>query len=101
MISEGGLLSTPVEVELGVYRPSLVGLDGLPAVGEPQGRSLASTEYLPLPRSTSEAVIVIEKEQGAPMSGAMKRPDAWGFGRAGVSGINAAGWAGAHARGEG
>jgi hypothetical protein len=40
-------------------------------VGEPQGRSLAGTEDLPIPRSTSEAVMVIEKEQGASMGGAM------------------------------
>jgi hypothetical protein len=74
VISEGGLLSTPVEVVAGVYGPGLASLGGLPAVGVPQGRSLARTEDSPLPCGTSEAVMAIEKEQGAAMSGAMKRP---------------------------
>lgn len=71
MITTGGLLSTPVEVVAGVYGPGLAGTDGLPTVGTPQGRSIAGTEDLPLPRSTSEAAMVIEKEQGASMGGAM------------------------------
>ncbi len=58
------ILATTVEVELGVYGSGHLGLGGLLAVGVPRARSHASTEDLPLPRGTSETVMVIEKEQG-------------------------------------